>query len=110
MQPMSAGSRYPRRGLVPAVTGLAAAVSLLGALIAPPALAAPTAGAPGSAAASYRGGLVAVTQDGKLRGKHAEGIDQFLGVPYAAPRPTATAARSWPAATAPGRTPRTACS
>lgn len=25
------------------------------------------------------------TQDGLLRGKHAEGVDQFLGIPYAAP-------------------------
>jgi para-nitrobenzyl esterase len=29
--------------------------------------------------------LIVPTQDGKLQGQHAEGIDQFLGVPYAAP-------------------------
>ena len=46
------------------------------------ALAAPR-GAP--AAASHRGGLIAPTPDGKLQGKPAEGIDQWLGVPYAAP-------------------------
>jgi para-nitrobenzyl esterase len=29
--------------------------------------------------------LIVSTGDGKLQGKHTEGVDQFLGVPYAAP-------------------------
>ena len=29
--------------------------------------------------------MIVSTDDGKLQGKHAEGVDQFLGVPYAAP-------------------------
>jgi para-nitrobenzyl esterase len=36
-------------------------------------------------AAAHPGGLVVPTHDGLLKGKHAEGIDQFLGIPYAAP-------------------------
>ena len=31
------------------------------------------------------GGLIVSTEDGKLQGQHAEGVDQFLGIPYAAP-------------------------
>jgi carboxylesterase type B len=47
---------------------------------------APAAAAPGgSSAAARRDALVVATQDGLLRGKHAEGVDQFLGIPYAAP-------------------------
>ncbi len=29
--------------------------------------------------------MIVSTEDGKLQGKHTEGVDQFLGVPYAAP-------------------------
>ena len=29
--------------------------------------------------------MIVSTEDGKLQGKHEEGVDQFLGVPYAAP-------------------------
>ncbi|MGH3121462.1 MAG: carboxylesterase/lipase family protein [Streptosporangiaceae bacterium] len=39
-------------------------------------------------------GPIVATEDGKLQGHHAEGIDQFLGVPYAAPP---TGARRWQA-------------
>ncbi len=50
------------------------------------ATAAPAAAAPGgSSAAARRYALVVATQDGLLRGKHAEGVGQFLGIPYAAP-------------------------
>ena len=40
---------------------------------------------PPAAAAEHGGGPIARTTDGLLRGKHAEGVEQFLGVPYAAP-------------------------
>jgi len=73
------GSGSGRRGRLPAVAGLAAALSLL-ALGAGPA-----AAAAASAASSHQGGLIVPTDDGKLQGKHDEGIDQFLGIPYAAP-------------------------
>src|SRR5580693_1216949 len=80
MLAMATGSRMRRR--IRALTGAAVAASLLGALVAPPALAAPAGPAGGAA---HRGGLISATADGLVQGKHAEGIDQFLGVPYAAP-------------------------
>jgi carboxylesterase type B len=80
MLAMATGSRMRRR--IRALTGAAVAASLLGALVAPPALAAPAGPAAGAA---HRGGLITATADGLVQGKHAEGIDQFLGVPYAAP-------------------------
>ena len=51
------------------------------------ALAAAFASSPAMAAAhpASQDGLVVPTHDGLLQGKHAEGIDQFLGIPYAAP-------------------------
>ena len=64
-----------------AVAGLAAVTTLM-ALGAAPAAAAAAAG---PASSRQGGGLVASTGDGKLQGKHDEGIDQFLGIPYAAP-------------------------
>ena len=89
-----AGSRYAKPRWIPAVIGLAAVISLTAAGAHAAAAVAP--------AASHRGGLIVPTADGKLQGKHAEGIDQFLGVPYArppvgplrwqAPRPV----RPWP--------------
>jgi carboxylesterase type B len=71
-------------GLVPLTAALPAArpATLPAALLsasAQPAGPVTAGGAPGP------GGLIVPTQDGKLQGKHAEGIDQFLGVPYAAP-------------------------
>jgi para-nitrobenzyl esterase len=61
---------------MPAVGVLAAVISLVAALAAAPA---------GAAPAHAGGGLVAATRDGLLQGQHDEGIDQFLGIPYAAP-------------------------
>ena len=58
---------------IPAVAGVAALIAFM---ISPAAVA--------GTAPSHRG-LIVSTADGKLQGKHAEGIDQFLGVPYAAP-------------------------
>jgi hypothetical protein len=40
---------------------------------------------PVTAQASAGGGLVVRTDRGLIQGKPAEGIDQWLGVPYAAP-------------------------
>ena len=74
------GGLFPaRRRLMAAVAGLATAMALtaLGA--------APAAAAVHAASSRQGGGLVAATDDGKLQGKHDEGIDQFLGIPYAAP-------------------------
>jgi para-nitrobenzyl esterase len=82
------------------VTGLAAAIPLAAALAAPPALSLTPASAftraaqaADQAAAAHAtggtggpsGGLIVSTQYGRLRGQHQEGIDQFLGVRYAAP-------------------------
>jgi para-nitrobenzyl esterase len=53
---------------------VAAALLLVAGLTTAPAL-----------AAGGGGGLLVRTDDGRLQGKNAEGIDQFLGVPYAAP-------------------------
>lgn len=39
--------------------------------------------APGTS--GHPGWLIVMTRDGLLRGEHAEGVGQFLGVPYAAP-------------------------
>jgi para-nitrobenzyl esterase len=77
MQSMATVSLMRRR--IRALTGAAAAAGLLGALVAPPALAAP------ASTAAHRGGLITATADGRVQGKHTEGIDQFLGIPYAAP-------------------------
>ena len=64
-----------------AAAGLATAMALIALGAAPAAAAAAV-----HAASSHQGGgLVAATDDGKLQGKHDEGIDQFLGIPYAAP-------------------------
>jgi carboxylesterase type B len=81
MHPTPAGSRYPWRRRVPALAGLAALLLAAGLTTAP-------------ALAASGGGLLARTDDGKLQGKNAEGIDQFLGVPYAAPP---VGARRWQA-------------
>ena len=77
--------RFPwtRWRSLPALAGLAAAIPLAALLAAPPALSQTSASA--LAAAGSSGGLIVRTTDGKLRGRHAEGVDQFLGVPYAAP-------------------------
>ena len=67
--------RFPiRRSL-----GILAAILLALGLLVPAALAAP--GAPGGSGH----GLVVPTNRGLVRGKSAEGIDQWLGIPYAAP-------------------------
>jgi para-nitrobenzyl esterase len=73
MHPTPAGSRYPWRRRLPALAGLVTALLLVAGLTTAPALAA------------RAGGLRVRTDDGSLQGKTAEGIDQFLGVPYAAP-------------------------
>ena len=77
--------RFPwtRWRSLPALAGLAAAIPLAALLAAPPALSLTSASA--RAAAGSSGGLIVRTTDGKLQGLHAEGVDQFLGVPYAAP-------------------------
>jgi len=59
--------------------GIVAAVLLALGLLVPAALAAP--GAPGGAGH----GLVVPTDRGLVQGKSAEGTDQWLGIPYAAP-------------------------
>ena len=72
----------------------------------------------GAAPAGAHGGPVAVTDRGVVRGFTAEGVDQFLGIPYAAPpvgplrwRPPQPAAR-WhgvrAATTLPSRCPQLA--
>jgi para-nitrobenzyl esterase len=67
--------RFPiRRSL-----GILAAIPLALGLLVPAALAAP--GAPGGSGH----GLVVPTNRGLVQGKSAEGIDQWLGIPYAAP-------------------------
>ena len=80
------GSGYRRLGRLSAVAGLAAVVLVVVTL--------PGCGPRGAGAVSHgpartarpgQDGLIVSTQDGKLQGKHAEGVDQFLGVPYAAP-------------------------
>lgn len=83
--------RFPwaRWRRLPAVAGLAAAIPLAAVLAASPASS--QAGASAQAAqvngraAGADGGLIVSTEDGTLRGRHAEGVDQFLGVRYAAP-------------------------
>lgn len=86
-----------RKMAAPALAALAAA-SLLAACTATHS----TAAAGGTPAAVRQGGLVVRAGDGLLQGKPAEGVRQFLGVPYAAP-PTGALrwqapqpARSWP--------------
>ncbi len=54
---------------------LAAATLVTGAVAAPAA----------SAAAGHGNGLIVSTDKGLIEGTHAEGTDQFLGIPYAAP-------------------------
>jgi carboxylesterase type B len=79
--------RFPwtRWRSLPAVAGLAAAIPLAAVLAAPPALSQAGASAQAAQAAGGSGGLIVSTEDGMLRGQHAEGVDQFLGVRYAAP-------------------------
>lgn len=119
MRRTSASSRYPRWRRVPAIAGLTAMIPLAAALPASPPTARLFAGPPGAAASvsqqvtgaspgiartasSRADGLVVATEDGQLQGKHAEGIDQFLGIPYAAPPVGALRwqppqpAQSWP--------------
>ena len=73
------GSRTGRRACGPLAAGLAAAV----------ALASCTTGAGTTAAPAKRqdsaGSPVVTTADGRLRGQAAGTIDEFLGIPYAAP-------------------------
>ena len=75
---------------LPAVAGLTTAFLLASALTATlgasPALSsAATPAQIASGTGGSGGGLIVSTEDGKLQGQHAEGVDQFLGVPYAAP-------------------------
>ena len=79
--------RFPwtRWRSLPAAAGLAAAIALAAVLAAPPALSQAGASAQAAQAAGGSGGLIVSTEDGMLRGQHAEGVDQFLGVRYAAP-------------------------
>ena len=83
--------RFPlaRWRRLPAVVGLAAAMPLAALLGASPALSSATTPAHAAQAAEgtggSSGGLIVSTEDGKLQGKHDEGVDQFLGVRYAAP-------------------------
>ena len=79
--------RFPwtRWRSLPALAGLAAAIPLAALLAAPPALSQTSASGQAARAAGGSGGLIVSTADGKLRGRHAEGVDQFLGVRYAAP-------------------------
>src|SRR3984885_10589843 len=70
---------------LPAVAGLAAAIPLAAVLAAPPPLSQAGASAQAAQAAGGSGGVIVSTGDGMLRGQHAEGVDQFLGVRYAAP-------------------------
>ena len=74
MRTTAGGSGQSRWRRIPAAATVAAFIAFM---------ASPTAAA--AAAPSHRSGLIVPTVDGKLQGKHAEGIDQFLGVPYAAP-------------------------
>lgn len=73
---------HRRRKLPVALVGLAAAGSLLTAGCGS-AVPVGTGSADGSPA--HQGGLVVGTRDGLLMGKDAEGVRQFLGIPYAAP-------------------------
>jgi carboxylesterase type B len=73
---MGTGNGGRAKWRMPAVGVLAAVISLGAALASAPA---------GAAPAHHGGGLVAATRDGLLQGKYDEGIDQFLGIPYAAP-------------------------
>ena len=62
--------------------GIRAAMLLALGLLVPAAVAAPgSSGSPGGAGR----GLVVPTDRGLVQGKPAEGIDQWLGIPYAAP-------------------------
>ena len=70
---------------LPSLAGLVAVLPLGVLLPAAPgqghaAVAAVTRAGPADAS-----GLVVATDKGKIQGKSAEGIDQFLGIPYAAP-------------------------
>jgi para-nitrobenzyl esterase len=93
--------RFPARWRsLAAIAGLASALPLAALLAAPPALSLTPADASAHAAqvaehtAGPGSGPIVTTGDGKLQGRHAEGIDQFLGVPYAAPP---TGPRRWQA-------------
>ena len=77
----SGESRHPRFRRSSAAAWLTAAILLVAAL---PACSRVSAG-PARTARAGPASLIVSTEDGELRGKNAEGIDQFLGVPYAAP-------------------------
>ena len=62
---------------------LLAAATLVTGAVAAPAASARSAGSAGLAGDGH--GLIAATDKGLIEGTHAEGTDQFLGVPYAAP-------------------------
>ena len=68
------GSRQSWQRRIPAVAGVAVLIAFM---------ASPTAVA--GTAPVHHGGLIVSTADGKLQGKQAEGIDEYLGIPYAAP-------------------------
>ena len=115
-----------------AVAALAAMLPLTAAFTAPRLVAAPPAPATARPTAHLTpGGPVVRTRDGQLQGTYAEGVDEFLGIPYAAPpvgelrwrapqpatRGTGVARGDDPAAACPqlehsngpARRPRTAC-
>jgi hypothetical protein len=118
--------------LASAVLASTAAITLPAVAVPASKTLASTAPAAPAASAHPGHGLVVRTDRGLVQGMNAEGTDQFLGIQYAAPpagaprwaappparppagrasgrrRPTAAGAPSWPAATARGRTTRTA--
>jgi carboxylesterase type B len=78
----SRGSGLAQLKRLPAIAWLVAIALLVVAL--------PACSAHGSAGGARtaepgQDGLIVSTVDGKLQGNNAEGVDQFLGVPYAAP-------------------------
>ncbi len=89
MHAKSGRFRLARGRRLPAVAGLAAVILLAATLTASPALS--SAATPAHTAQIAKGaggspgGLIVSTEDGKLQGQHAEGVNQFLGIPYAAP-------------------------
>ena len=77
MHMTSGDFRHGKHRRTPRAIAVALIVALAAALTCSPATAA--------AHPASQDGLVVPTHDGLLKGKHAEGIDQFLGIPYAAP-------------------------
>jgi carboxylesterase type B len=68
--------------------GLCLAASAMGlalAVVAPPAQAGEATSSPSRAASAQASSLVVVTDKGAVRGARADGVDSFLGIPYAAP-------------------------